>query len=209
MILSICHHTAVPQSSHSKLLRAKWPETSLSRSSQFEPRQMVLPVTKDRWSQSCRCSGMCPALIRVWYYNLPNLWLWVSLRANDWSFMGQWRLRLLPSVCGKRHGSDSVHAAALLTCDLRLPLGVEGVGHCVQSWPRALSGNAHPHPHPLELGKAVWEEASLRRVLQFLAMPCGGTDKCGLDHGLKHPVAAFCRKKKMSLFALLAWHSIC
>lgn len=63
----------------------------------------------------------------------------------------------------------------VLTCYLRLPLRVEGVGPCVEIWPGALSGNGHPHPHPLELTEAVREEASLGRVLEFLAMPCGHT----------------------------------
>lgn len=49
----------------------------------------------------------------------------------------------------------NLHSAALLTCYLRLPLWVEGAGHRVQSWSRALSWNGHPHPHSLELGKAV------------------------------------------------------
>lgn len=40
-----------------------------------------------------------------------------------------------------------------LTCYLRLSLRVEGVGHCIESWPGALSG--HPHPHPLKLTKAI------------------------------------------------------
>lgn len=73
-----------------KLLRAKcWPEARLSCSSQFEPQQMVLPwrkwtprVTEDRWSQRRRSTGTFPALSRVWYYNLPNLWLWLGPRAN-------------------------------------------------------------------------------------------------------------------------------
>lgn len=56
---------------------------------------------------------------------------------------------------GKLYGSDGFLAAASLTCYLRLPLWVEGVGHSVQGWSGALSGYGHPHPHPLELGKAV------------------------------------------------------
>lgn len=61
----------------------------------------------------------------------------------------------------------------MLTCYLRLALRVEGVGHRVEGRPGPLGGNAHPHPHPLQLTQAVGEQSSLGRVLQFLTMPCG------------------------------------
>lgn len=104
-------------------------------------------------------------------------------------------------------GGGGIHAAGPLTCYLRLPLWVEGVGHCVQCWTGALSWNGHPHPHPLELGKAVWEEASLRRVLQFLTMPCGVTQKCFLGRGLHHWATASCNKTWLCL--LFLWPRIC
>lgn len=52
-------------------------------------------------------------------------------------------------------GSQGRVGNRVLTCDLRLPLRVEGVGHRVESRPGALSGDAHPHPHPLQLAEAV------------------------------------------------------
>jgi len=68
-----------------------------------------------------------------------------------------------------------------LTWNLCLTLWVERVGRCVESWPGALSGNCDPHPHPLELTKAIWEQACFGRVLELLTMPCTETEK---DRGL-------------------------
>lgn len=57
-----------------------------------------------------------------------------------------------------------------LTCYLSLALRIEGVGHRVEAWPGPLGGNAHPHPHPLQLTEAVGEQSSLGWVFQFLTM---------------------------------------